>query len=440
MQNCTDWLSSHVLPSAGRLTATGKYLAALSASFGKPAANGASVTTSSLPASGKPSVQRKRIHLLYLLNDFFHYAKYHTDSASTLAALSSSFEPHLQGMIITTASVDISRFPKHHKKIDDLLSLWTKHGYFSSQYLDTLHERTQTSGGSRAAAGVTGVDAQSIPPGQTGTSNVEVPFIMPATHGDLNTPYYDLPAANMLPHIVPNSSTPITPSLMRPLQLVAGPADPRLADAVKDFLQDVDFMYDDSKDSTDEGIVVDVDQMGQPLARDETTGDLVPLEAYYGWSIDFCEKMKRRRRGAPDESDKQNGHRGRSRSSSQDRDTARKRRRYSSSADGRGRSVNRYRSGSRGARGESGSYSPPLPQHRVAFRQALPAAMSFQGQSIVTPIEQIDNPLNTLQPPPPGPSSASNYEHNFPVGPGGLPIPPPPPFHSEFSFSPNRGC
>jgi len=269
-------------------------------------------------------------------------------------------------------------------------------------------------------------------------SNAEAPFIMPATHGDPNTPYYDLPAANMLPHIVPNSSTPITPSLMRPLQLVAGPADPRLASAVKEFLQDVEFMYDDNKDSTDEAIVVDVDLMGQPLIRDETSGDLVPLEAYYGWSIEFCEKMKRRKRGDSEKDDKQNGNRGRSTSSSRHGDMARKRRRYSSSADGRGRSISHDRSRSHEGRGESRSYSPPLPQSRVAFNQAFSGNMSFEGQSIVTPAEQIDNPLNTMQPPPPGPSSASNYEHNFPVGPGGLPIPPPPPFHSEFSNLSNR--
>ena len=355
-----------------------------------------------------------------------------------LATLSSSLEPHLSGMITTTASVDSSRFPKHHKKIDDLLNIWAKHDYFSSQYLDTLREAMRTAGGSRADAGIASVDAQSIPPGQMGTSNTETPFIMPATHGDLNTPYYDLPAANMLPHIVPNSSTPITPSLMRPLQLVAGPADPRLTNAVKNFLQDVECMYDDNKDSTDEGIVVDVDEMGQPLVRDETSGDLVPLEAYYGWSIEFCEKMKRRKRGDSEKGDKQNGNRGRSRSSSRDGDMARKRRRYSSSAEGRGRSVSHDRSRSHGERGESRSYSPPLPQSRVASNQAFSGNMSFEGQSIVTPAEQIDNPLNTIQPPPPGPSSANNYEHNFPVGPGGLPIPPPPPFHSELSILPGR--
>lgn len=79
---------------------------------------------------------------------------------------------------------------------------------------------------------------------------------------------------------------------MRALQMPTGPVDKSLGNAVQDFLKDVDRIYDPAHHD-DEGIVADIDEMGQTMVRDEA-GDLVPSEAYYGWSLDFCQQMRKR--------------------------------------------------------------------------------------------------------------------------------------------------
>ncbi|EON66304.1 hypothetical protein W97_05697 [Coniosporium apollinis CBS 100218] len=71
-----------------------------------------------------------------------------------------------------------------------------------------------------------------------------------------------------------------------------GPVDKSLVNAVREFLKDVDRIYDPAHHD-DEGIVAEIDEMGQTIGRDEMV-DLVLSEAYYGWSLAFCQQMKKR--------------------------------------------------------------------------------------------------------------------------------------------------
>ncbi|KAI9763789.1 MAG: hypothetical protein M1840_009114 [Geoglossum simile] len=165
---------------------------------------------------------------------------------------------------------------------------------------------------------------------------------MPAMHGELSTPYYDLPAGNLMPHIIPNSVAPINPHLVKPLQFVAGPADERLATAVKDLLRNVGDIFGD-RDRLNEGTVRDVDELGLPTLRRDASGELIGADGYYGWSKAFCEKTKDRRK---EKKFRGRGRRGRSESRSESL-TPRKRRRYSNSDNSRSRSRDRLRSYSR---------------------------------------------------------------------------------------------
>ncbi|KAL2054348.1 hypothetical protein ABVK25_005489 [Lepraria finkii] len=274
---------------------------------------------------------------------------------------------------------------------------------------------------------------------------------MPASHGDPSTPFYDLPAGNLLPHIMPNSATPINTQLVKPLQLVAGPADESLATAVKDFLQQVESL--DGVSVGDDGIDVDLDELGQSVLRDEITGDVLEGEGYYGWSRAFCERMKRRREDIGDFSKvagrdvstdgslsprKRRRHsdsgssrsRGRSRSSSLgSREGTRYRNRRPSSSRSRNgsREQRRYhtlRSRSRSrSKSRSASYSPL--QTMPAFQQppsATNAQPSFHAQ-----------PQGPSPPPPPFPHP---FSQGFPLGPGGGPIPPPPPPNYQGQWPP----
>lgn len=414
-QNCKDWLVTNVLPSPGRTTALGKYLVALSASFEKSAASGQAGKNVPLPMA-KPSLKRKRLHLVYLLNDLFHHAKYHNNPSSA-SSLTTSLEPQVIEVVSLASAFACKRNPKHHEKLNEVNDIWKKQGYFSSQTLAKLRDSSSNATSSKAG------DADS----ESATQSSTAPYMLPASHGDANTPYYDLPAATMLPHIVPNSRAPIRPSLMKPLQFTAGPARKDLVDAVQDLLKEVENMYDDTKHAIDEGIVVDIDMMGQSLVKNEVTGKAAPSEAYYGWSIEFCDKMKRKKRGEL-EHDDGDARRSRSRSSSRN-STSRKRRRYSDSR-------SRSRSPGRDRDDREESYSPPpviSAQPKMTMpplNRHLSGVMASSARPLATPVDQIDNPMTTVQPPAPGPGTMNNHQHHFQLGPGGLPIPPPPPFHT----------
>lgn len=232
-------------------------------------------------------------------------------------------------------------------------------------------------------------------------------FMMPASHGDPSTPYYDLPAGNLLRFLDPGSSAPIHPEQIKPLQFIARPADKPLVNALKDFLKDVGYIESKNNASEHDMDSTEIDELGQITIRDEA-GD-VTGDTYYGWSRSFCEKMKRRRRGQDgDENRRRSLSRGSSRNSSR---SPRKRRRYSDFT----RSMSPSHSRSR---------SPPR------FRPALPPKLSNEQSR---EHRKFANESRFYPPPPPVmaanlPTSPALFQ-TPPLGPNGLPIPPPRPLN-----------
>jgi CID domain len=336
---------------------------ALSTSFIGPAKPSASNTS-----QREPSGKRKRLHLLYLINDVLHHAKFHANDAS----VASKVQPLLVGLFSSAASFRNS--PKHYHKIEELLDIWEDRNYYSTDYIDRLREAVKIARDADQSTEAT----QS--PDRNGHAKNEsrplrnTPFVMPAIHGDQGTPWYDLPAGNLMPHITPNSTRPINPALVKPLRFVAGPADEDLASAVKNLLQEVNNIYGGTKFQDQyENVSWDIDELGQAILHDDVTGEALNDEGYYGWSKTFCEKMKRRRKGldrarmeghnerrsrSQSQSQSQSRSRSRSRSRSSSLSSHRyKRRRFSNSDEERSRSRSNSRS-RHGRRAYSSSRSP----------------------------------------------------------------------------------
>ena len=365
------------------------------------------------------------MHILYLLNDLLHHARYHVDSSSAYSTLSGTLQSYIVDLFGVITTYDREIYPNHHRKIEDLVRLWDENGYYQVSYINKLRETIASSaslGDPEASKPGNGVPQDELIETLTSTSTVkkDVPYIMPASHGDPSTPYYDLPAGNLLPHIIPNSTVSIDPQQVKPLQFVTRPADDNLMRAVKDFMKDIESL-DNPMGNDDEGIQVDIDELGQPTIRDEGTGELVRGEGYYGWSKAFCEKMKRRRDGTEvvDETNVRSDSMGRSPSPQE-------RRRYSSSGSSR-RSYPSSDSISRSPRLRSRSRSPSR-QRPSSYSPPPVLPSSRQQQPIHTTI------VPPSLPPPSQPSPPSlplpflqDLARGFPLGPDGLPIPPSPP-------------
>ncbi|KAI9659782.1 MAG: hypothetical protein M1829_006544 [Trizodia sp. TS-e1964] len=374
VQNCKRWLLENVTPSSARITAFGKYLFNLSKSYDSLSQKGASPA-----ATSKPSTKRKRLHMLYLINDLLHHTKSQGTTYPEIASLTSKLQPSLVDLFTAVAS--FLNCPKHQKKIVELLSIWEENAYYSKSYIEKLRETVQNAASHGSPSLGNKGDKQHS--GHDGIASTEIlkkdaPFVVPASHGDPYTPYYDLPAANMMPHIIPNSSKPINPQLVKALQFVAGPADESLTAAVKSFLKDIDGIF--SEDSP-KGVLIDIDEFGQPILQNKTTGELSSGTAYYGWSRSFCEKMKRDR--GYGKRSTQAGMRGRDADSRSRSTSQRKRRRYSSSyrsrsrsrSESRSKSPSRSRSGRRSWRDKnSRSRSPNRSRGRRRSRSYSPQA------------------------------------------------------------------
>lgn len=434
----------NIAQSTARFTALGKYLTALATSFTE---NGAFLDSLS---KREPSIKRKRLHLLYLINDILYHTKYRVNDAS----ICSKVQPILMSLFGCAAS--FKDCPKQQHKISELLFLWEENGYYSNDYIDKLREAVKN-------ASELGVHTD-VPLGAGNQDHItrttkSAPFVMPAMHGDSTTPWFDLPAGNLMPHIIPNSTRPINPERIKPLQFVAGPADEGLILAVKGLLDDVQKIFGGEADQ-DEKVAWDIDELGQPIILDEITGDVLEGEGYYGWSRTFCEKMKRRRKGdnIPG-SDESRDRRSRSGSS----EPSGKRRRYSQSEDGSSpvghrslrarrysssRSVSRSRSRSRNRSFSRSPQGSPRDSKRLESVGGPEAGSGTQEYTYGLPQKmpgQINQSVSFANgvPPPPSPSQIPGYNtpqnapypmpyslpYNSPDQPqyGTWPPPPPPP-------------
>ena len=440
-----------------RITALGKYLASLSKYLHGSGGKARDDPT----GTPRQMLGRSRLHFLYLLNDILHHTKYHNENSSQFSTFSGSIQPFLVDLFQLASSASQE---KVRKRLEVLLGIWQEEQYYSRSYIDKLREVVTTA--------MTGEpssihdSAISLPPRADSTR--DPPFTMPATHGDPSVPYYDLPAGNFMPHILPNSSVPVRPDQVKALHFVAGPAEENLVHAVKAFLKEIEMM-DGGNPRTDEGITTDIDDLGQIFYKDEL-GEQSEGDTYYGWSRTFCEQMKRRRNGRSGKLSRRRSYSS-SRSSSR---SPRKRRRYSGSSSVRSNSTSRSRSPYGLARNQTGhaAHLRHEPRHRPMARSrslsrsrsrssSMPYSPPLQPDAAIAPINpssqssaQISPPpyptnqpyqahprpadYNQQAPPPTAiatsllPESLRNVFPNMlpfqpPLGPNGLPIPPPRP-------------
>ncbi|KAF8442611.1 hypothetical protein BGX38DRAFT_1250869 [Terfezia claveryi] len=315
IQTCKRWIIKY-MPSKQRATSLGKYLLALAQSF-----NAAGCTTKPTPSPDTPkktSGRKKALAVLYL-----------GDSELLGDMVASCLYP---GAV------------KQLRRMNYVLDQWQEKQYYSLSFLETLRARANDT--SSNIADPLSQATEQKPVGDVARpaskEESEQPLLLPAFHGDPSLPFYDLPAANMLPHIIPNSTAPINPRLVRPIQFPNSTPSEGLSNAVKEFLKSAEAMF--SGESIGD---VDSDSVGGVWGKDG--------EGYYGWSRTFCEKMLEKRKGNGEERDEDQSSRDRgrrgyssngssmSRSRSRSSRDRRRRRRSSSYSTSRSRS----RSGSR---------------------------------------------------------------------------------------------
>ncbi|PTB42358.1 hypothetical protein M441DRAFT_122280, partial [Trichoderma asperellum CBS 433.97] len=168
-------------------------------------------------------------------------------------------------MVGNAAAFD--KCPKHKTKLKGLIDLWEEKRYFTPEVVTQL--RTALANGS---AEITAVNLE------LSESSLKLakdaPYILPSFHGDASIPWYDLPAGTWLPHITPNSSRPMIPDQIRPIQLAAGPAEKRVVDAVKMLLKDADYIYAKEGEPSDD-LQTGFSELGERIILDEITGKVI---------------------------------------------------------------------------------------------------------------------------------------------------------------------
>ena len=238
-----------------------------------------------------PNLQPRQLPVPYLINDWLHHIKYHIHNKGILSNVTASLYPFL-GLLLFQGALFGGKVTRYEARVEELVELWERHAFFSKEELDEVRQRAIAThkvkiSGSHLEPPDNRREGKSQPK-QTGLS-----YQLPAFHGDHSVPYYDLPAATLMPQIIPNVVMPLNPSQIKPIECAPGPPDERLAKALERFMTEIDTIY--GIQFVDESTKIDYDEFGQ-ISYDP--GHDEEEEGYYGWSRPFCEKMHRKRRNA----------------------------------------------------------------------------------------------------------------------------------------------
>ena len=232
-------------------------------------------------------IWRRRLHILYLLHDSLHHTRYHESNTNDFSTFAHGLEYVLLGLLRGAAQCRPEVHAQHHQRLQELLELWEEALFFDPPYCNKL--RLAIDEGIKQSGSQANLEPEVSETRFQGEKHM--PYILPPSHGDSATPFYDLPAGNMIPHITPNSTQPIDSQLVKPLRFTAGPADEGLVRAVNDILDDIGSSdYPAMKDES-QGMS-DTDLMGQARFPDSDPKKNFQGEGYYGWSRRFCEKMR----------------------------------------------------------------------------------------------------------------------------------------------------
>ncbi|KZZ87258.1 RNA polymerase II, large subunit, CTD [Ascosphaera apis ARSEF 7405] len=301
VQTCKDWIVQNIAPSEKRTEALGNYVFALAGSFdGGQKKDG---------QKDGVSVRRRQLHLLYVLHDVLHHLNFHDRRDGDDETMRKWFCDAMQvpiekilRLIALTFHRESTRNSRIRKRVYDLLEIWERDAYFPSTALTTYRDLITSPPPPPPTSTSQTDDTSSRTAKKQEKSLRDAPYILPATHGDPSTPYHELPAGNMLPHITPNSTHPIQPSSLKPLPCHAGPAKAELVTALKKFMGDVERLYAvgdaftfsppaiEGEEGHEEG-ETGVTELGEIVKKD-ALGDVIWGETYYGWSREFCTRMR----------------------------------------------------------------------------------------------------------------------------------------------------
>lgn len=368
----------------------------------------------------RPSVKRRRLHVLYIVSDVLHHVTVRLGNPG-FGALWAGQLPDM-----VTAASFFSRSPRHVAKVKSLLELWEERNYLPSALLGRLHEAIPLASDKHSGYPVFAA-AQVEQPTDANS------FQAPSLHGESLLPWNDQPASCWEPHLKDGSAVPIRSDLLRPATLEPSPEDEAIYDEAEAFVLGAGLVGDVA---LTKAIASDFDQFGDDAKEDETSAS---REKYYGWTADFTQEMKENKDRATSTPEDR---RSRSRSQSPYSDRSRsdspwssKRRRSRSHSRGRGRSPPQHRARSRGRNQRESSYSrsrSPASRRdrshrrrsRSGYRSRSRSRKTRSRRSSPSPHDRNDSGLDHASHTHPAPQPLQQMPFQ---GPGGQSIPPPPP-------------
>lgn len=128
---CRSFLLRSFLNSSLKVDRLGKFLTALSRQI-TPADHGA---IENLPRETLFTARRKRLHILYLLNDVLFHASHHPRK-SRWQSFSKGLSPHLVELVYLASAAASNAEDDTMKRVKGIIEIWAEQGYLSKDYVD----------------------------------------------------------------------------------------------------------------------------------------------------------------------------------------------------------------------------------------------------------------------------------------------------------------
>ncbi|KAF2436857.1 hypothetical protein EJ08DRAFT_691171 [Tothia fuscella] len=383
IQTCIQWINTWAISSPARLAAIGRYLAQMASSYGfiaaamqdKPAPQASKVTlfqnpredtrTAVLPR--QPSLQRQRIHVMWIINEMLHSASKQValdlgrggagdrwSSAAHQSRSKSGFDqaafsrlivnlrPSIVDIVKVASDCDPTVHVEHHDRIKTTLYEWKQADYFKClglNYIEDLHI-IEASQGRKVPAGCRDGQKSKVDH-ESGSKGGRAPkekrpadWAVPETYGIEEAVWCDHPASSMIGYVKTRDAergVGIPPRKYYP-HTFSPSTDPeeKLVQAVKNLIQAKHAIFNFSLESKP-GVKRDINAMGQivtviktaPFKRDGQPMRFIKVPNAYGYSNNFARHTRRDRQKAALQTQRKESERRSRKVSSQSRSRSR---------------------------------------------------------------------------------------------------------------------
>ncbi|ORX93512.1 hypothetical protein BCR34DRAFT_580453 [Clohesyomyces aquaticus] len=267
IQTCTTWISTYLFQSPPLIEALGQYLVALSKSI-------------VLGSNRKPGLaSRKRVDILLIVSGILNTDAHNIQHGQD-APVADGLKQHAEELVTLAASGIFRKGSKLESRLATIIRTWEINRSFSQDRCQTIRMK---------AAKI----LEQVQPRET-KENIPKALNYTLPVGPRDIPWYELPASAMLDQLYLYPGKAVDIKKLKVKTFGSPAPSQKTQDLLDEYWETVEALdWRATADAPPGDYTYEYDSFGQTVRMDRRNGATKTMFNYYGWSIPWCEEIKK---------------------------------------------------------------------------------------------------------------------------------------------------